>query len=112
MAKIRSTNFVERAKERIDRMKQAAAELTEELGLPQEAKYDLLSTIYNQGLTPSGVTNDTERDEEAMLSLRQPLSPGSSNKESKAKLAEEEELARLTSQGDSDALSELYERYI
>src|SRR5438552_18711560 len=84
---IRSIKFVEEAKARIDRMKHVAAELTEELGLPAEAKYDVLSEIYGQELILSGVADNTKRDKET-------------------------ELVQRASQGDQDALVKLYETHL
>src|SRR5713226_7075152 len=41
-------DVIERAKARIEKMKQAAEELTEELSLPSETKYDVLSVMFDQ----------------------------------------------------------------
>ena len=43
----RSDDFVERAQARLERMNEVAAELTRELDLPPEAKYDVLSVVYD-----------------------------------------------------------------
>ena len=43
---MQNLDFVERARARIAQMNRAAEELTEELGLPPEDKYEVLATIY------------------------------------------------------------------
>lgn len=53
-----SDDLVERAQARLERMNEVAEELTRELDLPPEAKYDVLSVVYdNDALAPAALHN-------------------------------------------------------
>jgi DNA-directed RNA polymerase specialized sigma24 family protein len=55
-------NFVEQAKARIQRMKYMAEEVTRELGLPPEAKYDVLAVLatFNETKNLSSSVSDSQ----------------------------------------------------
>jgi ABC-type branched-subunit amino acid transport system substrate-binding protein len=52
-------DLVERAQARLERMNEVAEELTRELDLPPEAKYDLLSIVYDNGTFAPDAGRDT-----------------------------------------------------
>lgn len=54
-----SDDLVGRAQARLERMNEVAEELTRELDLPPEAKYDVLSVVYdNDALAPAALHNE------------------------------------------------------
>lgn len=54
-----SDDLVERAQARLERMNEVAEELTRELDLPPEAKYDVLSVVYdNEALAPAAALHN------------------------------------------------------